>query len=71
MGGPYWVIRVHGLHRGLRMVVRARAAIRAGSCRLQVPEHKFKSHPGVPPARLTVVLLEKYFETNLINANFI
>ena len=42
-----------GCTRGCGMVVRARAAIRAGSYRLQVPEHKFKSHPGVPPARLT------------------
>ena len=32
---------------------RSGAAIRAGSYQLQVPEHKFKSHPGVPPARLT------------------
>ncbi len=59
VGGWRWAARIGlsesmGCTRGCGMVVRARAAIRAGSYRLQVPEHKFKSHPGVPPARLTV-----------------
>ncbi len=53
------------------MVVRARAAIRAGSYRLQVPEHKFKSHPGVPPARLTDhTFFKSYVKNGYISVQF-
>ena len=45
-----------GRTRACRLVVRARERPSGvGGCQPQVPERKFKSHPGVPPARLTEV----------------
>ncbi len=54
-----WAARIEcpspcGHTRACRLVVRARErASGVGDYQPQVPERKFKSHPGVPPARLT------------------
>ncbi len=60
-------VRVHVAHQDLQAgCPRSERPSGVGGYQPQVPERKFKSHPGVPPARLTEIniIVNSYIPNN-------